>query len=176
MSQVNLNLIQKTGQQLLSHPSWDLVLIFLFLAIGFFYGISAGRRRITSALLFTYVAIAIFPVIPVEKLAEITQTKNIFYLKSASFLGVFFILYLLLGSKKIGFGFQRGESWWRLFLLSFSQTGLMLQVFFSFLPPETLKTLAPITRQMFAQPQSKFWWFIIPLAVLFIVKKTEEAG
>lgn len=174
MPPVNTVIIKTTAESILSHPTWDILLIFFFIAAGFFYGISAGKRRIVSALLFTYVAIAVFPLLPIEKIASLTEIKNIFYIKSASFTVLFFILYFLLGNKKIKFGFSKGESWWQLFLLSFFQVGLLLNAIFSLLPPEKIKILAPITREVFAKPQIKIWWYILPLLALFIIKKMEQ--
>ena len=174
MQEENLKIIKIGLEQILSHPTWDILLIFFFIAAGFFYGISAGKRRIVSALLFTYVAIAVFPLLPVEKIASITEIKNIFYVKSVLFTTLFFSLYFLLGNKKIKFGFSKGESWWQLFLLSFFQVGLLLNTIFTLLPPEKIKILAPVTREIFAKPQTKIWWYILPLLALFIIKKIEQ--
>lgn len=174
MQQENLQIIKTGLDQILSHPTWDILLIFFFISAGFFYGISAGKRRIVSALLFTYVAIAVFPLLPVEKIAGIVEIKTIFYVKSALFAALFFTLYFLLGNKKLRFGFSKGESWWQLFLLSFLQVGLLLNTIFTLLPPEKIKILAPVTREIFAKPQTKIWWYILPLLALFIIKIAER--
>lgn len=174
MPEENLQILKTGIDQILSHPTWDILLIFFLIAAGFFYGISAGKRRIVSALLFTYVAIAVFPLLPIEKIASLTEIKNIFYVKSASFTALFFVLYFLLGNKKIKFGFSKGESWWQLFLLSFLQVGLLLNTIFSLLPPEKIKILAPVTKEIFAKPQAKIWWYVLPLLALFIVKRMEQ--
>src|SRR3989338_7635907 len=174
MPQVNIEVIKNTAESILSHPTWDILLIFFFVAAGFFYGISAGKRRIVSALLFTYVAIAVFPLVPIEKIANLTDVKNIFYVKSAVFVFLFFALYFLLGNKKLRFGFSKGESWWQLFLLSFFQVGLLLNTIFILLPPEKIKILAPVTREVFARPETKIWWYILPLLALFLIKKLEQ--
>lgn len=170
----NLKIIKVGLDQILSHPTWDILLIFFFIAAGFFYGISAGKRRIVSALLFTYVTIAVFPLLPIEKIANLAEIKTIFYVKSVLFAVLFFALYFLLGNKKLRFGFSKGESWWQLFLLSFLQVGLLLNTIFALLPPEKIKILAPVTREIFAKPQTKIWWYVLPLLALFIIKKVEQ--
>ncbi len=46
--------------KIISNPTWDILMIFFFLAAGFFYGISAGKNRLFASLFSIYLAILLF--------------------------------------------------------------------------------------------------------------------
>jgi len=164
--------IATTTKQIIGHPTWDIILIFLFIAIGFFYGISSQRRRLISTILYTYVAILIHKVIPVQEISTLTGISNLFLIKTASFLLLFILLYFSLVDKTKAR--SKIDSWWPLFTLSFLQVGLLLHAIFGFLPADRIALLSPIAREVFAQPRADFWWFLLPLLLLFIMKRNAE--
>lgn len=168
----NLTAIKSTAERILSHPTWDIITLFLLVAIGFFYGISAGRRKIVSTIIYTYVAYAIFPLVPIDKLIEITKIEQLFFLKIGVFLAIFLLLVFLLG-RTGGRAFVSSNPWWQVFLLSFIQAGLLIHILLGFLPPEQIKLLAPVTRNFFANPDFHVWWLLGPLVLLILIRRFE---
>ena len=156
-----------TGE-ILSHPTWDLIFLFLLIAIGFFYGLWAGKRMIISTIIYTYVALALVPILPVEILARALQFKDIFFLKIGIFLTAFMLLVALLGRGGAR-AFSARTSWWQVFLLSFVQAGLLIHIMLGFLSPEKAKLLAPLTRNFFANPDLRLWWLLGPLVILIFI-------
>lgn len=172
--QEHIPVLRANAEQALSHPTWDIILIFALVASGFFYGIAAGKRRIAATILYTYVALAIALAAPVEKLSFLAGAQKKFFLVSGVFLATFLLLSLLLGSRKKRWGFAPATSWWQVFLLSFLQAGLLIHLLLSFLPEETIAMLAPITRSVFANPQFHAWWLLTPIVVLVLLRRFDS--
>lgn len=169
-TQISFSNIATTAQSLWSHPSWDVVLIFALLAIGFFYGISTGKRKAVTAIFYTYVTFAVFSAIPTERLAELARLQDPLFLKIGIFALLFVILIFMFGRTRTR-GFARPGSWWQIFLLSFTQVGLMIHILLGFLPKEKIATLAPLTKNVFANPDFHIWWFLAPIALLIFLKR-----
>ncbi|MBI4224696.1 MAG: hypothetical protein HY617_00015 [Candidatus Sungbacteria bacterium] len=169
-TQISFSHITATAQSLWSHPSWDVVLIFALLAIGFFYGISTGKRKAVTAIIYTYVAFAIFSAIPIERLALLTRLQEPLFLKIGIFAALFIILIFMFGRTRTR-GFARPSAWWQIFLLSFTQVGLMIHILLGFLPKEKIAMLAPLTKNIFASPDLHVWWFLGPIALLIFLKR-----
>lgn len=168
----NLAVIKSTAERILSHPTWDIITLFLLVAIGFFYGMAAGRRKIISTIIYTYVAYAVFPVIPFEKIAGFAPTAKLFFLKIGVFVAIFLLLVFLLG-RTGGRAFASSNPIWQVFLLSFVQAGLLIHLIVSFLPPDQIKLLAPVTKNFFANPDLHIWWLLGPLVVLIFIRRFE---
>lgn len=168
-----LTFLKTTTEQIWSNPTWDLILVFALLAIGFFYGISTGKRRIAATLIYTYVALAVFSALPLDKINQVFGVKEEFFLKIGAFLLIFFLLAFLLGSRKSR-RFTSPGAWWQIFLLSFLQVGLLIHSLLNFLPPEKIKILAPLTKKVFANPDLRVWWIVIPIALVIILRRFES--
>lgn len=173
----NIALIQTNVQSIFSHPTWDIVSVFAVAAIGFFYGIAAGKTRIAATLLYTYVAYAVFSALPVEQLLVRLNFVSLgvggFFGKSVLFLVLFLILALALGTK-LRKGMARAGAWWQIFLLSFLQAGLFIHLIVTMLPPEIVVLFAPVTKTVFANPNVHVWWLVVPLLILVVLKRLES--
>ena len=152
-------------QQTLSNPTWDIILVLALLAIGVFYGLFRGSRRMAATIIYTYVALAVFSVLPIDKITRIFSETNEYIVRAGSFLILFILLSLLLGTKK-GKGFRSGGSWWQIFLLSFLQVGFLTHIILNFLPPEKIAALAPLTKNFFAAPNYHLWWMLAPIVII----------
>lgn len=166
-------LLKSTTEQIWSNPTWDVISIFTLLAVGFFYGISTGKRRIAATLIYTYVALAIQSALPLQKLGQAFGAKEDFFVKIGSFLVIFFLLIFLMGSRK-NRGFAPAVAWWQIFLLSFLQVGLLIHTILNFLPPDKIKILAPITKKLFTNPNLHVWWLIVPILFVVILRRFES--
>lgn len=165
--------VVKVAEQIWSHPTWDIILMFALLASGFFYGLSAGKRRISAIILYTYAALAVSSVLPLKNWFGLNSPMDEFVMKSGAFLALLFLLAFFLGSKK-GKGFAPASSWWQIFLLSFLQVGFLIHAVLGFLPEDKIKLLAPVTKNFFANPDTRIWWLVLPLASLVLIKRLES--
>ena len=163
--------LHTTAGQILSHPTWDIILIFVMIAIGFFYGISRGRHKMVSSVINTYVALALFNVVPIGAIAHYLKTNNLFAVKTAVFFAIFLPLVFLMNRGRPRY-LRSNIAWWQVFLLSFIQTGLLIHIIFSFLSPETMKNLAPITKSFFANTNLTIWWLGLPLLFLIFIRRS----
>ena len=166
----NLKILPPSVAQVMAHPTWDVILILVLLAIAFFYGISRGRHRMLASMLNTYVAFTLFSAIPLDRISQLTGIKDLFYLKTGVFTALFITLTLLFTRGRPR-AFARANPWWQVFLLSFLQVGLILHIIFSFLPPARILTLAPVTRMVFANLDLHLWWLGIPIVILILLRR-----
>jgi hypothetical protein len=158
-----------SAMNFLSDPTWDIVVIVALIGGGFFYGLSTGKVRIAATLLYTYVAYALFLAFPAEKISAFV-TQDVFWVRVVLFTVLFIVLVLFLGGRRRP-GRAPASTWWQVFLLSFLQAGLLIHIILGFLPKETIATLAPVTKIVFANPDFTVWWFLIPLVMLIILKR-----
>ena len=168
----DIEFIKTATEQIWSHPTWDLILIFALLAAGFFYGLMAGKRRIAATIIYTYVALAISSALPLNTWVSSSSEMDKFFIKAGAFVFLFLVLSFFLGSRR-GRGFAPASSWWQIFLLSFLQMGFLIHSVFQFLPNEKIKLLAPLTKKVFANPDFHIWWLIVPIAVLIFLRRLE---
>lgn len=147
-------------------------MIFALIAAGFFYGISAGKRRIAATIIYTYVAYALILAVPLEQFIGKVSVAEEWFLKGALFLLIFLVLAFSFGSRRSR-GFSSAAAWWHIFLLSFLQVGLLIHLILQLLPQEEIKLLAPLTRTVFANHALHIWWLIVPLLFLIILRRIE---
>ncbi len=171
ISSIGIPKLPATTAQILSHPTWDIVLIFTMIAIGFFYGLSRGRHKMVSSVINTYVSLAVFNAVPIIAIAHYVKIENIFIVKTAVFTAIFFPLVFLMNRGRPRY-FKSTISWWQVFLLSFIQTGLLIHIIFSFLSPEVSQNLAPLTRSFFANTNLTIWWLSIPLLFMIFLRRS----
>jgi hypothetical protein len=149
---------------LFHNPSWDVIAVFAFIAVGFFYGISAGRSKLLALLFSLYVSGFIF--------------ENVYYLKTNDvFLRILAFLFILvivtiLFSKVLAHTYEYGSlNWFKSLILSFMSTGLLFSYFFHILPGREIFTFSPLVQNIFASNGAFFWWLTLPLVALFFVRK-----
>ncbi|MDP3778470.1 MAG: hypothetical protein Q8R30_00280 [bacterium] len=171
ISTIGIPGLHATPAQILSHPTWDIVLIFTMIAIGFFYGLSRGRHKMISSVINTYVSLAVFNAAPITAIAQYVKTGNLFVIKTVVFFAIFLPLVFLMNRGRPRY-FKSNISWWQVFLLSFIQTGLLIHIVFSFLSPEVSQKLAPFTRSFFANTNLTVWWLSIPLIFMIFLRRS----
>ena len=156
--------------QILSNPTWDVILLLVLAGGGLFWAFLAGRRKIISTIMLTYVALAIFPAIPAERLARSIGLSD----PAVGTIGVFFILFVLivwlLGARR-GRPFSPGGPWWQVLFLSFVQAGLLIHIVLTMLPSDRAAALSPLSRAIFANPSFHLWWLVAPAVLLVIIRR-----
>ncbi len=154
----------------LSHPTVDIGVIFTLLAGGLFWAFVAGRRKVVSTIMLTYIALALFPALPAERIISSIGLRNHAWSMIGAFLIVFLILGFLLGARR-GRAFGIVGPWWQTLALSFLQMGLLIHIVVSFLSDEKKSALSGLTRRIFADPGTHLWWLLAPLLFLIIVRR-----
>ena len=157
---------------ILSHPSWDIIAIFLFIAFGFFYGISSGKKRIISLIISLYIAgffyenfFYIDELIGGKTIIETFLFKGFIFLALVLGLNVLFLNILAHSSE------SRSKEWWQILLLSFLGTGLLFSFIFQLFPAKEIFTFSPLIEHLFASDKAFFWWLLAPLITLFLTRK-----
>lgn len=157
---------------LLINPSWDLIVVFAFVAVGFFYGISAGKSKLLSLLFSLYVSGFIFE--NFYYLGRLVHGRTImeeFLFRGFIFTAIVIVLTILFSRVLIS-GLDSGaRNWWKSLLLSFTSSGLLFSYLFHLFPVKEIFTFSPATQSLFASNSAFFWWLILPLAALFLTRK-----
>lgn len=154
----------------MANPSWDIIVLFFFVAVGFFYGISAGRAKLISFMLSVYIGGFLFE--NFSYLNEIIKSGSIAE-KFFSKVFIFFLLVLALNilfSKIITSGAD-DKKWWHAFIISFFTSGLLFSYIFHIFPGKNIFTFSPLIQNLFASNSAFFWWLILPLVALFFARK-----
>lgn len=156
--------------RILANPSWDIIVLFFFVAVGFFYGISAGRAKLISFMLSVYIGGFLFD--NFDFLREIIKSGSVAE-RFFSNVFVFFLLALALNvlfSKIIVSGAD-DKKWWHALLISFTTSGLLFSYIFHIFPGRSVFTFSPIIQSLFASNNAFFWWLILPIVALFFGRK-----
>ncbi|MDD5043221.1 MAG: hypothetical protein PHD51_00955 [Patescibacteria group bacterium] len=163
-----------------SNPSWDLLIFVFFIVVSLLYGLSLGRDRIIVILVSIYMALAVVNTAPyIKGLQAEININNFFVFKITTFLGVFLVLFFLLSrsglmgtiAKSRGLG-----KWWQVILFSFLHVGLLISVVLSYLAPEAVSKLAPLTKDVFTGDAGRFFWLVAPIVAIVLARDKEEEG
>ncbi len=157
---------------ILHNPSWDVLALFAFIAVGFFYGLSVGRSKLLALIFSLYVSGFLFE--NFYYLDRLVIAKN--PMEEFLFRGfIFFILVVLttiLFSRVLISGYDSGpKNWLKSFLLSFIASGLLFSYLFHVFPGKEIFTFSPLVQFLFASNAAFFWWLFAPLFVLFITRR-----
>jgi len=167
----NLEILTKT----ISNPTWDILVLFFFLATGFFYGILAGKKKLLSVLFSLYISILLWNNFPyLNALTQGKELQDAFLFQLTSFL-VFIIILAILFNKTIFRGSVKSKKWWPVFILSFLEIGLFTSAIFQFLPTKEMFSFSPITEILFASEKAFFWWAVLPLISLFFILRKKKS-
>lgn len=160
-------------RDLLSHPSWDLVVLFSLLAISVFYGMSVGKPKLLAALFGLFVTILAFEYFPYNEFLK----ENGYIINLISFLAAF-IVFTILFSKTIFASMPKSDSIFQILFLSIIEIGLFASAIFRlpvFSKINSLYDPSPIIEKLFDSKESFFFWLILSLvSLLFLVKRRRE--
>lgn len=162
----------QTISQIASNPTWDIIAVLFFVAVGFFYGISVGKERLIAVLFALYTSTLLFQNLTlIDFLIEGKGAFDIFLFRSVGF----FILIIVLSRLFIRTVFSgksaKSHAWWQIFLLSFLEVGFFMSALFRLFPNIGLFEFSPLVQILFASPQAFFWWLLLPLPALFIIMR-----
>ena len=157
---------------ILSNPSWDIVVVFLFIAVGFFYGISGGKAKLVSLLVSLYVGGFFFEnFFYIDYLIDGKTIIETFLLKIFIFAVIVLALNVLF-LRIFTNDFKSGAREWKHSLfLSFLASGLLFSFIMHLFPVKEIFTFSPAVEYLFASDKAFFWWLLAPLAALFLIRK-----
>ena len=152
-------------------PTWDMFIILFFLISAFVYGISLGRERILAIMVSIYMSLAV-----VAKLPKVQSTQSLFSVQSATFLGIFFVVVILLSRSALFQTSDEKGSMVQGLLFSILHVGLLISATLSFLPKEATKEFSELTQTLFLRSPALFLWIIAPILAtcIFGRKKREK--
>lgn len=156
---------------LLKNPAWDSALILTLVAGGFFWGISGGKKKIAFLILAIYVLLALFPLLPVDKLAVRQEEAEIFMWRAGIFLALLILFTLFLLRALHGAAYVSGI-WWEILILAILTAGFLMASLLSLAPAVLIKNnllnLSPLTLTLFTGAAAK-WWTVLPIfGVMFL--------
>lgn len=154
----------------LAHPTVDIGIIFTLLAGGLFWAFVAGRRKVVSTIMLTYIALAIFPALPTGRMVSLIGLRDPSLGAIVPFLLIFAVLAFFMGARR-GRAFGIVGPWWQTLALSFLQVGLLIHIVFSLLADDKKSMLSGITRHIFTDANTHLWWLLAPILFLIIVRR-----
>lgn len=150
--------------------SGDILFLLTFVLISVVFGMLIGRFRLVNVLINIYIAIAILTVIP----SEIMSVHS-----AASFV-LFALIVLALTVVDshlfdIHFSGSGTSFFWRLFLMSFFEMGLIFSVLLSLWPESVVLThISSKVYICFASQVARIFWMITPLIFLFFINRNRK--
>lgn len=153
-------------------PTWDVLLIFFFLASGFFYGLFFGRARLLGLVVGVYIGITFREAVSFFDITKDTVTISAIQI-SAFMLGAcaaYVIIYAsFLRGRRLG-----DERWWQIFLLSFLMMGLVASTIVRLLPTDMQHIFTEAIRQIFISNEAYTIWLALPLLAVLLTSRRVE--
>ncbi|MFA6183822.1 MAG: hypothetical protein WC682_01835 [Parcubacteria group bacterium] len=162
------NLFLKFGLSDILARDISFMLLFLLLSIAF--GMFIGRFRLINVLINIYIAIAILTVMPKEIFSPYSLAALFFFVVAV-------IVLTMVDSHlfDIHISGSGGSFFWRLFVMSFFEAGLIFSVLISFWEKEVLlKFISADIYYLFVSQYARIFWMLVPLAILFFINKKEK--
>lgn len=160
-------------------PTWDLVIIIVFILAAFVYGLSMGRDRILLVLIAIYMALAVIQSAPFIR--NITWQglgeNQSFIFQIGIFLFSFLFIFYCLSRSPLLSALGQSQApggWWQVVLFSILHVGLLMSIALSLLPNSALDVLSAFTKQIFAGEMPRFYWTIAPIVALMLIRSKKE--
>lgn len=155
-------------------PSWDLLIIVVFAAAAFLYGLSLGRGRLVMLLLATYFSFVVLEFAPWNiispylglKTSSPSPTFEIF-----CFLALLLLFFFLMPGSILTIKKRGRANWLQILILAILQIGLLVSIILSLLPTKVLPDLSVLVKKIFFGPVPSFAWKTIPLLALVLLRK-----
>ena len=155
-------------------PSWDLLILVVFAAAAFLYGLSLGRGRLVMLLLATYFSFIVVEFAPWNIISPYLGLKN--GLPSPTFeifcfLALLLFFFFLMPGSILTIKKRGRAIWLQILILAILQIGLLASIILSFLPAKVLPDLHILVKKFFLGPVPSFVWKTIPLLALVLLRR-----
>lgn len=175
---MNFSFLNNFG--LFSSSGWILLLIFL--AVAFVYGLSMGRNRLVMVTLGIYFSYILTRAIPWKELTflgikQVPSSTSQIFIFLALILGFYFLIPHSAFRSVIRIQGRRRSTWWHALILSVLQIGLILQMVISFLSNKVVAGLSSLVQLIFCGETAQFCWLLLPiLAMMFLRTRQYDVG
>ncbi len=154
------------------NPSWDAFIFFFWIIVAIIYSFAAGRGRIISILVATYMSELL--VIQAPFLTTTVDAKfglGLYLARLATFLVLFGFFFMILSRFvfRTSVETRRMTSWFYSLIFAFLQIGFLISVILSFLPPDVKAAFAPLVKFIFISNTAAFVWLLLPIGFLVIM-------
>jgi hypothetical protein len=153
------------------YVSWDILLLFSFLASSFFYGVFFGRARLLATppglyfgIVLAGVSEAFLPALPGGMIWIPLAVFGI-----ASYAAYSIMHRVLLRNRRLG-----DEGWWQVFLLSFVSMGLVISFIARNIPVEAQNKFTEINYWLVISDKAFAVWLILSLVAMAIAGRRVE--
>ncbi|HBI16556.1 MAG TPA: hypothetical protein DDY52_00135 [Candidatus Moranbacteria bacterium] len=148
----------------------DISFLIFFFVISIAFGMVVGRFRLINVLINVYIAIAILTVMPKEVFTPHSIVALLFFVVAV-------IVLTMVDSHlfDIHISGSGGSFFWRLFVMSFFEAGLIFSVLISFWNEDTLlQFISSDIYNLFVSQYARIFWMMAPLFILFFINKKEK--
>lgn len=158
------------------------ILLLIFLAVAFVYGLSMGRSRLVVVTLGIYFSFILTWAIPWKQLTFLgikeAPTSNVqIFIFLALILGFYFLIPHSALRSALKLQGRRRSGWWPVLILSILQIGLILEIVIGFLPAKVVASLSSLAQLIFSGPIAQFCWLLLPiLAIMFLRSRQYDVG
>lgn len=148
----------------------DISFLIFFILISIGFGMLVGRFRLINVLINVYIAIAILTVMPKEVFSPHSIVALLFFVVTV-------IVLTMIDSHlfDIHISGSGGSFFWRLFVMSFFEAGLIFSVLMSFWEQTILLDFISMDiYNLFVSSYARIFWMLAPLFILFFINKNEK--
>ncbi len=158
--------------------TFDTAIIGFLVLAAFFYGLSAGKKRVILLLISTYVGYALLFATPNFNQFGL-QLLPYTLLRIALFILYTVVVFWIFSKASFGdlfpFSKMRGiKHWWQIFLLSVLQVGLWVSIVLTLFPEQINLKIAPITELVFTKHNGLFLWLVLPILFLGLIRRRKK--
>lgn len=165
--------VQQSVQNIAT-PSWDTFLIIFFATSTILYGFFVSRERLAVVLLSVYSALAIVQNTPVVlSIIAGYEQQQLVWVRLGAFVVLFLVLYVLL-SHNMTLHSEIAQWWWRAFLLSLLQVGLLMSTILSFIPKATFTS--SFSEYVFTSDTARSVWLLAPIVAMLFMRARHHGG
>lgn len=156
----------------LSTPSWDLLILVVFLVGISVYIFKLGRDRAFIMLLSTYLALALVSKIDIIMRGVGLSFDFNFNNQAIAFLLGLFLAFWIISKSSLTSVFNRGPSgsWFHTLVIGFLQIGLSFSIIVAFLSKEEIENMSLFVKSFFIDDMARSFWLVIPFIVIILIR------
>lgn len=142
------------------------------------YGLSLGRTKAVVSFLGVYIAYAVYSVFPFWEWLHTTIkfSPELYLTQIGFFLVAYLIVFLILNKSLVKSRMTIGEaSFFAVSIISVLQLGLLMTIILNILSVDVVAKIVPAyLARFFITPSAMFYWFIVPIPALLLVRRGRE--
>ena len=158
----------RTYLDLILHPSWDILFLLFVVVLGFFWGLSRGKKKLILMIVAVYMTRAVFDFIPFNLVTGGRSEVAVVAIHAGVFVAlVMCIMFFLNGALKTPYD----GNWLSVLIFSILFAGLLGTMLFQLTTPETVRALgiSPFAERIFGGFGWTRWWIFAPIfGILFL--------